>query len=79
MTSSPWTPIAFMWLIMAVIGGLSGSFWNGWMALLCSGIAVLSAVLDRIVRGEVELLHSVNRTLLAQVRHYEKENLERHR
>ena len=78
MNTSPWVAIAGMWLVMAVIGALQGGFWNGWMALLCTGIAVLSAILDRVNRDELGLLHSVNRMLLAQVRHYEKENIERH-
>lgn len=79
MKASPWSPIAFMWLVMGVVAAVSVDYLSAWLALACVGLSILSAILDRINRREARLLHSSNRILAARVRLYEKETVERRR
>lgn len=73
MRFSPWAPLAAMWLIMMVVAVvLDGDWLLGWLCLACSGMSVLSAIVDRLGRREMALLRSISRIQAQQLRYREK-------
>lgn len=64
-----------LWLAMFLTAAATGDYPGAWIALACTGLAVLSAITERLQEKQVRLLHSINRILHAQVRLYEKDQL----
>lgn len=72
MRASAWVPLVAMWLILAVVLAFQRQFLPAWSALGCSGLALLSAIIDFHGRREVEALRAISRIQAAQLRNHEK-------
>lgn len=75
MLKSPWTAMVALWLAMFLTATATGDYPAAWFALACTGLAVLSAITERLQERQVRLLHATNRILATQVRLYEKDQL----